>query len=148
MPANAAPANIGAIQTTGRAQPELRQQLRRRLRSCTQAIVQTRVIRVTKRLSKFVWYGKEKEEKKVVLHKSLPLAIWHCWIHIVPLSATATLAFLNLNGLFIGAQLQGLNGSVYQTLDVLCLQVTAKLIVIFLSPMLLSPSDSLRIRSC
>ena len=147
MSSNTSLSNARTTQIRGRALPGPHQQLRHRFRSCKQTIGQTRVIRATKKFSKFGWYGKEIEGKKIVLHKGFFRAALHCWIHIIPLSATATLAFLNLNGLFIGAQLQGLNGSVCQTLDVLCLQVTAKLIVIrsLLSP--ISFSDFLLTRS-
>ena len=46
------------------------------------------------------------------------------------MAVTTALAYLNLAGYFIEDELQGSSGVVYQDLDILCLQVTAKLLVI------------------
>lgn len=70
------------------------------------------------------------EEKKVVLEKGLKRAVSRCLVHLLAVSATTTIAYLNLAGYFIGSNLQGLTGGVYQAFDTLCLQVTAKLLVI------------------
>ena len=78
---------------------------------------------------KRLWRGDEVEEKKVVLKKGLKRAVFRCLIHLSAVSATTTIAYFNLAGYFIGTQLQGLIGEVYQALDTLCLQVTAKLLV-------------------
>ena len=112
-----------------------RAQRRSRFRSCAKTISKNsrKAGTTIKTRSKLVWRGEETEEKKVVLRKSFSSAALRCWVHIVTLSATATLASLNLAGYFIGAQLQGLNDRVFQALDVLCLQVAAKLLVIVLS---------------
>ena len=77
------------------------------------------------------------EEKKVILEKGLKRAMFRCSVHLLAVSATTTIAYFNLAGYFIGADLQGWTGGVYQGLDTLCLQVTAKLLVnvfIFLAP--------------
>jgi len=76
---------------------------------------------------KRLWRGNVDEEKKVVLRKSLGRAMFRCSVHLLAMSVTATIAFFSLAGYFIGAELQGLTGGVYQALDMLCLQVTAKL---------------------
>lgn len=49
-------------------------------------------------------------------------------VHLSAVSATTTIAYFNLAGYFIGSELQGLTGGLYQALDTLCLQVTAKLL--------------------
>ena len=76
-----------------------------------------------------LWRGDVDEEKKVVLEKGLKRALARCSVHLLAVSATTTLAYFNLAGYFIGSQYQGLTGGVYQALDTLCLQVTAKLLV-------------------
>ena len=78
---------------------------------------------------KRLWRGDEVEEKKVVLKKGLKRAVLRCLIHLSAVSATTTIAYFNLAGYFIGSQFQALTGGVYQALDTLCLQVTAKLLV-------------------
>ena len=52
-----------------------------------------------------------------------------CSVHLLAVSATTSIAYFNLAGFFIGSEFQGLTGGVYQALDTLCLQVTAKLLV-------------------
>ena len=79
---------------------------------------------------KQLWRGDVEEGKKVVLEKGLKRALARCSVHLLAVSATTTLAYFNLAGYFIGSQYQGLTGGVYQALDTLCLQVTAKLLVI------------------
>ena len=93
--------------------------------------------RLSRRLSdatcaflKRLWRGDSKEEKKVVLERGLKRAMFRCAVHLLAVSATTTLAYFNLAGYFIGSELQGLTGGVYQALDTLCLQVTAKLLVV------------------
>ena len=79
---------------------------------------------------KHLWRGDSDEKKKVVLERGLKSAILRCSVHLLAVSATTTLAYFNLAGYFIGSELQGLTGGVYQALDTLCLQVTAKLLVL------------------
>ena len=83
---------------------------------------------------KRLWRGNVKEEKKVVLQRSLKRVLFRCSIHLLAVAGTTTLAFFNLAGYFIGTEMQGLSGGVYQDLDTLCLQVTAKLVVIMFCP--------------
>lgn len=79
---------------------------------------------------KRLWRGDENEEKKIVLKRGLKRAMFRCSVHLLAVSATTTIAYFNLAGYFIGSELQGLVGGVYQALDTLCLQVTAKLLVV------------------
>ena len=81
----------------------------------------------TARIIKRCWRGKVSEDSKVILRKSLAKALLQCLIHFLPICVTITLAYFNLAGYFIGANLQGLYGPVYQALDILCLQVVAKI---------------------
>ena len=78
---------------------------------------------------KRLWRGNVNEEKKAVLQRGLKRVLFRCLIHLSAVSATTALAYFNLAGYFIGDELQGLSGGVYQDLDTLCLQVTAKLLV-------------------
>lgn len=80
-----------------------------------------------------LWRGSINEETKVVRRKSLGSAALRCFIHLLPVSVTTTIAYFNLAGYFIGSDLQGVTGEVYQALDVLSLQVTAKLLVIVIA---------------
>ena len=89
-----------------------------------------RVRHVAGEYCKRLWCGKTNEKEKIVLQKGLARALLRCMIHLLPVSVTITMAYLNLAGRFIGSNLQGLTGGVYQAIDVLCLQVTAKLQVI------------------
>ena len=73
--------------------------------------------------------GDVKEERKIVLAKGLKPAMVRCSVHLLAVSATTSIAYFNLAGFFIGSEFQGLTGGVYQALDTLCLQVTAKLLV-------------------
>jgi hypothetical protein len=77
--------------------------------------------------------GSEKEEEKVIVRQGVFRALKRCSVHIIPLCATAVLASINLNGYFVGAQYAGFNSSAAQSIDRLCLQVTAKLYVRILS---------------
>lgn len=79
---------------------------------------------------KRLWHGDEEEKKKAVLERGLKRAMFRCSVHLLAVSAITTLAYFNLAGYFIGSELQGLTGGVYQALDTLCLQVTAKLLVL------------------
>ena len=79
--------------------------------------------------SKRMWRGKVNEEKKVVLKNGFKRPLVRCSVHLLAVSATTTLAYFNLAGYYIGKDLQGLTGGIYQALDTLCLQVTAKLLV-------------------
>ena len=103
-----------------------------KFKSCGRGIenVSRRIRDVTGKFFKRLWRGDVDEEKKVVLEKGLKRAVFRCLLHLLAVSATTTLAYFNLAGYFIGSELQGLTGGVYQTLDTLCLQVTAKLLVI------------------
>lgn len=78
---------------------------------------------------RWLWRGKLHEEKKVALRKSIGRVLLRCCVHLLSMAATATLAYFNLAGYYIGAYLSGLSTHVYQAFDVLCLQVTAKLLV-------------------
>ena len=84
-------------------------------------------------ISKYVrrlWFGARDEEQKVVVRRSFTGALFQCSIHLLAVSATATIAYFNIAGFFIGEILQGLTSNVVQAVDVLCLQVTAKILVI------------------
>lgn len=100
--------------------------------SCGRGIgnVARKVRSATRTSLKRLWRGDVDEEKKVVLEKGLKRALARCSVHLLAVSATTTLAYFNLAGYFIGSQYQGLTGGVYQALDTLCLQVTAKLLVL------------------
>lgn len=92
--------------------------------------VSRRLCNATGTYFKHLWRGDVEEEKKVVVKKGLKRAMARCSVHLLAVSATTALAYFNLAGFFIGSELQGLTGGVYQALDTLCLQVTAKLLVI------------------
>ena len=77
------------------------------------------------------WRGEFDEKKKVVLRKSLSGALLRCSVHFLPVFVTIVVAYFNLAGRFIGAELQGWTGDIYQAVDILCLQVVAKLQVRF-----------------
>lgn len=78
--------------------------------------------------------GDEEEAPKVIVTKDLWTALFRCAVHLVPLSVTVVLAYLNLATYYIGGELQGLSGPVYNALDNFCLQVAAKLAVSEQSP--------------
>lgn len=80
--------------------------------------------------SKSLWRGELDEKEKIVLRKNVWSALWRCWPHLVTLFATAPLAYLNIAGYFVGATLQGHPSRNYQAFYQLCLQVTAKILVI------------------
>ena len=103
-----------------------------KFQSCGRGIgnVARKIRNATRTSLKRLWRGDVNEEKKVVLEKGLKRALARCSVHLLAVSATTTLAYFNLAGYFIGSQYQGLTGGVYQALDTLCLQVTAKLLVI------------------
>ena len=92
--------------------------------------VARKIRNATRTFCQRLWRGDVDEEKKVVLEKGFKRALARCSVHLLAVSATTTLAYFNLAGYFIGSQYQGLTGGVYQALDILCLQVTAKLLVI------------------
>ena len=100
------------------------------------------------KFSKQFWRGQKQEEQKVVLRKDFQRAVLQCWAHFLALLGTVTIAYLNLAGYFIGAQLQGRTGKKSQALDMLCLQVTAKFLVIVPSPKLFPTDISDFARSC
>ena len=77
-----------------------------------------------------LWRGELDEKETVVLRKNVWSALWRCWPHLVTLLATAPLAYLNIAGYFVGATLQGDPSRNYQAFYQLCLQVTAKILVI------------------
>ncbi|KAF2102893.1 hypothetical protein NA57DRAFT_52438 [Rhizodiscina lignyota] len=60
------------------------------------------------------------------------LVLQHCSIHIIPIFATITLAYLNLAGFFIGENLAGSTAGIAQNMDRLSLQVVAKLVELFI----------------
>ncbi|KAK5743260.1 hypothetical protein LTR17_002737 [Elasticomyces elasticus] len=72
-------------------------------------------------------HGAPKEEPKEIVTRDWTNVCLKLLIHLTPVCATVTLAFLNLKGYFIGSQLQGPNTAVAQGMDRLALQVTAKL---------------------
>ena len=84
----------------------------------------------TSKFLKHLWFGNEDEKQKVVIRRSLLGALLQYSIHLLAIYAIATIAYFNLAGYFIGAILHGLSSDVIQAVDVLCLQVTAKLLVI------------------
>ena len=103
-----------------------------KFQSCGRGIgnVARKIRNATRTSLKRLWRGDVHEEKKVVLEKGLKRALARCSVHLLAVSATTTLAYFNLAGYFIGSQYQGLTGGAYQALDTLCLQVTAKLLVL------------------
>ena len=113
------------------SRPALSKRIQNRLESYGKRIgdVPRRVRISTGTFFKRLWRGDDVEEKKIVLEKGLKRAMARCSIHFLAVSATTTLAYFNLAGYFIGSEMQGLTGGVYQALDALCLQVTAKLLV-------------------
>ena len=113
------------------SRPALSKRIRNKLESYGKGIgnVSRRVRNSTGTFFKRLWRGDDVEEKKMVLEKGLKRAMARCSIHLLAVSATTTLAYFNLAGYFIGSEMQGLTGGVYQALDTLCLQVTAKLLV-------------------
>ena len=86
-----------------------------------------RLGRATSISFKRLWRGELDEKKKVVMRKSLLGALMRCLIHFLAVFVTIAIAYFNLNGRFIGSELQGLTGGIYQAIDILCLQVVAKL---------------------
>ena len=109
----------------------IRKTIDSKFRSCGRSIgnVARKIRNATRTSLKRLWRGDADEQKKVVLEKGLKRALARCSVHLLAVSATTTLAYFNLAGYFIGSQYQGLTGGVYQALDTLCLQVTAKLLV-------------------
>lgn len=73
--------------------------------------------------------GEEEETPKVIVTKDLWTAVFRCAVHLLPLSVTVVLAYLNLASYYIGGELQGLSGPLFNALDNFCLQVAAKLAV-------------------
>ena len=80
-------------------------------------------------LTKDAIVGDEEETPKVIITNDIWTALFRCTVHLVPLSVTVVLAYLNLVGYYIGGELQGLSGPYFNALDNLCLQVAAKLTV-------------------
>ena len=76
-----------------------------------------------------LWRGELDEKENVVLRKHAWSALWRCWPHLVTLSATTSVAYLNIAGYFVGQDFQGDPSRNYQALYQLCLQVTAKILV-------------------
>ncbi|KUJ09967.1 uncharacterized protein LY89DRAFT_675474 [Mollisia scopiformis] len=74
------------------------------------------------------WRGTKKESPKVITFEP---SIWRaskkCAIHLLPITAIAILAALNIATYFIGAEYQGSTTTIEQGFDNLALQVTAKL---------------------
>lgn len=65
------------------------------------------------------------EPPKVLLKRSIWLTIAHCTIHIIPVAVSIVLVVINLQGYFVGSELQGFEDS-----DVMkegFLQVAAKI---------------------
>jgi hypothetical protein len=81
-----------------------------------------------------VWSGPKKESPKVITFEP---SIWRaskkCTIHLLPITATAILAALNIATYFIGAEYQGPTTTIGQGFDNLALQITAKLYVSLLA---------------
>ena len=94
--------------------------------------VSRRLCDSTLKYLKRLWRGEVEEKPKLILRGGFGRALFPCWIHFAPVSATITLGYLNIAGYFIGSNLQGRVGSDYQALYTLCLQVAAKLRVIVL----------------
>ena len=117
------------------SRPALTKRVRDKYQSCGRGIgtVSRRLRVATGTFSKHVGRGDVDEEKNVVLQKDLKQALGRCSVHLLAVSATTALAYFNLAGFFIGSEYQGLTGGVYQALDTLCLQVTAKLVVIVIT---------------
>ena len=73
--------------------------------------------------------GAPLEKPKVLATQSKRRAVSVCLIHTLPILASIVLAAMNLKGYYIGAQLQGSSDRSSQAIYILCLQVTAKLLV-------------------
>ena len=67
------------------------------------------------------------EPRKAVVTRDLRVALLRSWIHVLPISVFIALAFLNMKGYYIGSTLQGLVDPIWQTFDILLLQICAKL---------------------
>lgn len=89
----------------------------------------TRAWYATSNFFKEVWRGDADEPQKIILHRDLGHVLRRFLIHLLPLGATIVLAYFNFAGYFIGNNFQGRTGEEYQALDLLCLQVAAKLLV-------------------
>lgn len=139
----------------GRAVPTTigRNLIRRHFRSCganTMTFLRRRRD-ITKSFLKKSWRGDLDEKPKVVIQgtpKRTPSQhlghlvtalvfvtlgrVWRqCWAHFVAIFSTVTLAYLNIAGYFVGNDLQGSPSDDFQALYRLCLQVTAKLLVLY-----------------
>lgn len=84
--------------------------------------------RITK-IARQVWSGSESENPKVIVNPGIWRAFQKISVHLLSIAATAALASLNLATYFVGSQYQGSDNAVWQHLDSLALQITAKLYV-------------------
>ncbi|TVY76140.1 hypothetical protein LSUE1_G008647 [Lachnellula suecica] len=65
-----------------------------------------------------------KEPKKVIIRTSIWSTLHRCTIHVIPISFTVVILFLNLRGYYIGTTFKSLIAS--QTINLLFLQIAAK----------------------
>ena len=73
--------------------------------------------------------GEPKEERKLIITQSWKGILLRISIHFFPVATAAVLIALNSRGCFIGGEYAGKDSPVVQSIDVLCLQVAAKLFV-------------------
>jgi hypothetical protein len=77
----------------------------------------------------YLWKGQLDEEPKVVLRQGWKWALVRCWSHVLSLTGTMALAYYNLAGHFVCFRLEDWIDPISQKLDILMLQVAAKLLV-------------------
>ncbi|OKL63026.1 hypothetical protein UA08_01689 [Talaromyces atroroseus] len=75
-------------------------------------------------------YGRRPQAPQPIISAGLRGVLWQCKVHLLPICGTITLSYLNLAGYFIGSNYLGLSQKIYQDLDALLLQITAKLMEI------------------
>lgn len=92
-----------------------------------------RGVRWLKRIVIIAINGKKTEEKKPVIRTEWRRVAGHLGVHLLPFFAVITLSYFNMAGYFIGSTLEGHPDETSQGVSRLALQVTAKLIVGFIS---------------
>ena len=89
----------------------------------------TNLLTETRNKTRTAFKGEPSEEPKVVATRSKWKATSICLVHIIPVMASIVLVAMNLKGFYIGSQLEGSAIPSLQAIYILCLQVTAKLVV-------------------
>ncbi|KAK5947754.1 hypothetical protein OHC33_011217 [Knufia fluminis] len=68
---------------------------------------------------------KQQEAEKVVINKSSRLIAWQCGVHLLPISTTIAILWINFQGFYIGVDFPGLTSS--DTTVLMLLQLSAKI---------------------